>query len=354
MKKYIVDNLSSQSIDGQLTINGGLTASDVEINGNLVVSGLTASDAKIDNLVTSGATINGDLLVNGNLTIGGTYSTKTYRALLTQSGYSATNLDALDGAFIIGETYTVTDYKEGDDFDNLRNIADSINATGSVFVATGEIPNVWTNGSQITSGGGLIATVLENTLGYDLYWDITMPGVYRGSRYGLGDKYNEFPRNRTSITVQDKNMSIIGDIRLYATIQSSSSKDDSVEVVAWDYDMASAVSGAMYYTAVEIKTIQNNDTTPVTISGTVSNEYPFYPTVRLFCNGNVIEYFSANGVEVNNLTELLAHLNDGEVQTSFLGVFSDDGSGGIHLVMPANLVERFNPYGTLTFDVYWD
>ena len=92
----------------------------------------------------------------------------------------------------------------------------------------------------------------------------------------------------------------------------------------------------------------------VAISGTVSSGYPFYPTVKLLCNNNVIEYFSANGVEVNNLTELLAQLNNDEVQTSFLGVFSEDGSGGIQLAMPANLVERFKPYGTLTFDVWWD
>jgi len=316
MKKYIVDNQSSQSITGDLTVNG-----------NLVVSG----------------SINGE-----------TYSTATYRALLTQTGFVANNLNTLDGAFIIGETYTVTDYKEGDDFDNLRNIADSINATGSVFIATGQIPNVWTNGSQITSEGNLIATVLENTLGYDLDWSITMPGVYRGSRYGIGDKYNEFPRNRTSITVQDKNMSIIGDIRLYATVQSSSEKDDSVEVMTWDYGTTNSVPHVMYYNTIEIKMMQNNDTTPVTISGTVSSGYPFYPTVKLLCNNNQITSFNANGVEVNNLTELLAHLNDNEVQTSFLGVFSDDGSGGIQLTMPANLVERFNPYGTLTFDVWWD
>jgi hypothetical protein len=37
--------------------------------------------------------------------------------------------------------------------------------------------------------------------------------------------------------------------------------------------------------------------------------------------------------------------------TNFLGVFSDDGNDGLEFSMYANLVERFNTFGTLNFFV---
>ena len=119
--KYIVDNLPNQQITGELMLNGTLKVTD------------------------------------------GTYSIATYRALLTQTGtFSATQLPDLFGySFIIGETYTIDNYVEGDDF---TNIGATGNATGNTFSAIGEIPNNWTNGSQITSSGNLIVDVLENNL----------------------------------------------------------------------------------------------------------------------------------------------------------------------------------------------
>jgi hypothetical protein len=52
----------------------------------------------------------------------------------------------------------------------------------------------------------------------------------------------------------------------------------------------------------------------------------------------------------NNITELVTLLNNDE-GTNFLGVFSDDGNDGLEFSMYANLVERFNTFGTLNFFV---
>jgi hypothetical protein len=363
--KYIVDNLSNQSITGKLTITGGLTASDVSIEGGLVVAGgLTASDVSIEGglvvaggLTASDVSIEGGLAVKGGLVVtDGTYSVATYRALLTQTIGVATEIAGIDGAFIIGETYTITDYVDGDDFSNIASIQPpgTYNATGSVFVATGEIPNSWTNGSTITSSGNLAVSVLENTLGYDLSWYINLPGVYTAVPSGIGHKYNNFPRSRTSVFIQDRMLPISDDLRYYASVSSHGSKDNSVSVHAWNATTQANAPDLLYLAPVEIKIKQNINTTPVTIAGSIVDIFPFSAvTVRLKCNGYGLETFSAPGTIVNDLAETISLLNS-ETETSFLGVFSDDGSGGIELAMPANLVERFNPYGTLTFEVFAD
>lgn len=49
------------------------------------------------------------------------------------------------GTLLVGTTYTILLYVAGDDFSNVGGT----NATGSVFVATGTTPTVWTNNSQL-------------------------------------------------------------------------------------------------------------------------------------------------------------------------------------------------------------
>lgn len=53
-----------------------------------------------------------------------------------------------------------------------------MNTTGCVFIATDTTPNVYTNGSELTSSGIPIVTTLENTTGYDFTWSYVDPGVY--------------------------------------------------------------------------------------------------------------------------------------------------------------------------------
>jgi hypothetical protein len=337
MKKYIVDNLSSQSITGQLTVNGGLTASD--------------------------ATIDGSLVVNGGLTVvDENFTTLTYRALLTQTGpIVGTEISDLDGRFIVGEEYTITDYQDGDDF---NNIGATISATGSVFIATGEIPNVWGYGSTITSTGDIFANVLENTLGYDLQWaqnPIAPPGIYAGFDSNIGPKYNNFPKDRTSITVQETGYFFEADnIRYYPGTRELFVKNDSIGIDVRNINYQSWtqsdwVENRLYLTPVEIKVKQNIDKTPILLPGISVVDYSTDGRIDvvLFNDEDFVEYFTTSISMPNNITELVTLLNNDE-GTSFLGVFSDDGNDGLEFLMYANLVERFNTFGTLNFFVAYN
>ena len=246
----------------------------------------------VDNL--SGQTINGDITINGNLSVtGSSNNSGTYRALLTQTGSISGTSGDFNNRLIIGETYEITDYATYDDFSNVANIlsggtfidfdyvgtgagiytffsgltgttsglgsgasfnvyicgttynsvtvatsgvgyvvGDAItilgtelsgstpandititvtevspNITGCVFIATGDTPIIWGN-SELTSVGGLVVDVLENTLGDELVWlyewDFFQPGLYFAvfsdvinNNYNL---CNSFQRNKTQIT----------------------------------------------------------------------------------------------------------------------------------------------------------
>ena len=75
--------------------------------------------------------------------------------------------------------------------------------------------------------------------------------------------------------------------------------------------------------------------------------------VALYNNNDFVEYFTTSFSMPNNITELVTLLNNDE-GTSFLGVFSDDGNGVLEFSMYANLVERFNTFGTLNFFVAYN
>ena len=135
--------------------------------------------------------------------------TKTYKALLTQTGdYYATDISGLNWTFIVGETYTIVNYLPGDDFSNIANvISGTANTTDCVFVATGKVPTDWTNGSSITSSGGLVVDELENNLGFTVQWlynpSIFGPGIYAAIDTE-GPISNTFPSEKTHILVQSK------------------------------------------------------------------------------------------------------------------------------------------------------
>jgi len=100
----------------------------------------------------SGQTINGELL----------QPYKVYTALLTQTGGDDPQTISA-GALVVGVTYEITNYQSGDDF---TNIGAPLNETGIKFVATGTSPNVWTNNSELSyNNGAPVVTVLENTIG---------------------------------------------------------------------------------------------------------------------------------------------------------------------------------------------
>jgi hypothetical protein len=398
--KYIVNNLSTQTIDGDITINGNLS-----VNG----------------------TINGSLL--------------TYKALLTQLGsQTGTNLNDFNDGLIIGETYTITDYVSDDDFSNIANVTsggilnidyvgtatngsgvfngltgttsglgsgasfdvyicgttynsitvvtsgvdyvvgDTItilgtdiggasptndltitvtgltpNSTGSVFVSTGEIPTNWSNGSTLVSSGNLAVTVLENNLGYDIEWandDEFQPGFYLGFNSTTGPLYNTFNRNTTFVQGGESAIPFFGPFisETFALPISFNEKDDSVVVAIFDLSEGpTPVSDNLYYFPIEIQIKQDLDTTPIVISGTVESSFPIYTTsIDLRCNGNYIQTLYGDGT-VNDMSELITYLNS-EPDMSYLGTYSDDG--GVLLEMPTNLVNQFCSSGTLTFEVF--
>lgn len=305
-------------------------------------------------------TINGDLTINGNLSVTGVTngSLATYKALLTQTGIiTGTNIANFNYGLIIGETYTITTYQSGDDFSNIANVQSGvINETGCVFIATGNKASNWNNGSELSSLGGLIVDVLENNLGYDIFWSQFGLGTYVGFPNNIGPKYNNYPREKTSVLTQ---LTITSppfgqNIQLYAGPGSFGTKDDVLVLGVWDSFSGTSVDDKLFYTPYEVKIKEDLDTTPFVISGTVVSSYPFsYASVDLICGTDYVQDFVGDNVTVNNISELITELNT-NIETSYLGTYSDSGDGGVILTMPTNLVNRFCSNDTLTFEVFAD
>jgi len=158
----------------------------------------------VDNV--SGQTINGNLTINGDLNVTGSTSggVKTYKALLTQTGpLGGTDISAFNYNFIIGETYAIVSYSAGDDFSNIADLqSGTMNNSGCVFIATGTTPTDWSNGSSLGSQGDLLVNVLENSLGFNLDW--SAPAYLNNASYvatntsAQGD--NTIPATKTIVT----------------------------------------------------------------------------------------------------------------------------------------------------------
>ena len=396
----------------------------------------------------TGQTIDGDIIINGNLSVTGTTSgLATYKALLTQLGsQTGTTLSGFGGfndGLIIGETYTITDYVRGDDFSNVADaqsegtftfvsegrsvsgkggnaigvtgqtsgegsgasfnvrwangeytsvsIATSgdgylvgdiitilgtelngrtpennltiritdfpINITGRVFIVTGEIPTNWNNGSTLVSSGNLVVKVLENNLGFDIGWDYDIfgSGIYFGYNSTTGPLYNTFNRNTTFVLNGSNPNPYFGPNLLETFVGpiSLSEKDETIVVAVFDTEILESVPDSLYYFPIDIQIKQDTGTTPIVISGTVESSFPIdYPSISLFCNGNYIQSLYGNGT-VNDMSELITYLNF-LPNTSYLGTYSDAGDGFVNLEMSTNLVNQFCSSGTLTFEVFND
>jgi len=398
----------------------------------------------VDNL--TGQTITGDITINGNLNVTGTTSgLSTYKALLTQLGVqTGTELFNFNDGLIIGETYTITDYISDDDFSNIADIqsgaeilnidyvwtssavpysyfngltgttsgsgsgasfdaywcgtttnsviidtngvdyvvGDTItilgtelsgstptndltitvtevspNVTGCVFIATGETPTNWSNGSTLESSGNLVVTVLENNLGFDIGWDYDIfgSGVYFGYNSTTGPLYNTFNRNTTFVLNGSNPNPYFGPNLLETFVGpiSLSEKDETIVVAVFDTEILESVPDSLYYFPIDIQIKQDTGTTPIVISGTVETSFPITLTsIALFCNGNFIQSLYGDGT-VNDMSELITYLNS-LPNTSYLGVYSDAGDGFVNLEMSTNLVNQFCSSGTLTFEVFND
>jgi hypothetical protein len=317
-------------------------------------------------IINSGTqSISGNLTISGDLNIIGTVSTSVgvYRALLTHTGtIVGTNLISFNFELIVGETYTITNYVDGDDFSNIANIQapGTINATGSVFVATGDIPNIWTNSSELTSSGSLVVDVLENTLGFDITWEHAPfggYGYYFGNDSQLGPLYNRFPKSKTDIKVATKYPYDGPYVVPLSGVGTQFKKDGTVFIDMYSPSIDELLDNPFYFTPVEIKINKDLDTTPVTVYGSNVSSFPYSnPSVDIFSNGNLIEtIYDYENETVNDIYELVAKLNS-DLNTSYLGSFSvnEDAVDGLILTTTQAIKNQFSANGTMSFNAFND
>jgi hypothetical protein len=403
--KYIVDNVPGQTINGDITINGNLSVTGVTTGSLVTYKALLTQLGS-----QTGTTLGGFGGLNDGLIIGETYTITDYVSdddfsnianalsgvVLTYS-YSGTSVTGVTNTYTSGgstsgegsgiefEIYINNDvyesisivtigygYASGDTITILgtnvggispdndititvdSSTTDNPNETGSVFIATGEIPTNWSNGSTLVSSGNLVVTVLENNLGFDIEWveEIFGEGIYFGYNSTTGPLYNTFNRNTTFVLNGGNPNPYFGPNLLETFVGpiSLSEKDDTIVVAIFDTEILESVPDSLYYFPIEIQQ-QNTDTTPIVISGTVETSFPITLTsIALFCNGNYIQSLYGDGT-VNDMSELIIYLNS-EPDMSYLGTYSDDG--GVLLEMSTNLVNQFCSSGTLTFEVFND
>jgi len=146
----------------------------------------------------SGQTINGQPVIPPY---------KVFTALVTQSG--GDNIITINSApLTIGVTYTIVSSNGTDDF---TNVGAPSNSVGVKFIATGTTPNSWTPGeSELEyNTGAPVATVLENTIGniWLIYND--------GGSYSIKST-DLFTANKTFV-INGTGCNIIGDFCLIKT-----------------------------------------------------------------------------------------------------------------------------------------
>jgi hypothetical protein len=305
----------------------------------------------------SGQTIYGNLVVTGTTS---SNNTGVYRALLTQTGtIIGTSINQFNFGLIIGETYTITSYQGSDDFSNIANVqSGTINETGCIFIATGETPNFWADNSELTSAGGLIVDVLENTLGYNISWQQNPfggNGYYIGVNDSTGPLFNSFPRSQTTVNMSIKYpFNWLGFPPIGITGISNYTEKDSAVFIEMYFD-GSNIDNALYYTPVEI-TINQGPTTPFVAYGLNTSNFPYGNiSIRLYAGENSVESIYGDYNEVNDINELVTALNN-EPDINILGTFSvnADVENGIILTTTQRIKNQFSPNNTLTFEVFND
>jgi hypothetical protein len=406
--KYIVDNLPQQTIDG-----------NIAINGNITVTGASNGTATYKALLTQTGSITGTSLINDfnySLIVGETYTIGLYQngddfsnIADVQSGgtlnfnYTGTAPGGASGSFNNvtgitngpgdgavfdvyweGETYnSVSVVSSGVDYvvgDTITILGTSVNGTtpenditititsldptetGCVFIATGQIPSVWDNSSELVSNGGLIVDVLENNLGYDIEWfheQGEFSGVYIGINANTGPVYNSFNRNTTHINMGVQtfyNGPFTYDIFGGVSLGFLSNKDDVFFISVFDREIFEPVNDALYYQPFELTVKQDSNTTPIETFGLNVSNFPYSNiSVRLFAGSNEIQEIYGNSIAVNNINELVTQLNSSST-FNFLGTYSVNVGveNSIKLTMPTNLKNQFSPNNILTFEVFND
>jgi hypothetical protein len=407
--KYIVNNVPGQTINGDITINGNLSVTGV------TTGSLATYKALLTQLGSqTGTTLGGFGGFNDGLIIGETYEILNYQSgddfsnianalsgvVLTYS-YSGTavtgvtntytsggvtsgqgfgiefdiviNNDAYESVSIVtigygyvsGDTITILGTNIGgvSPDNDITITVDSAttenpNETGSVFIAIGELPTNWNNGSTLESRGNLVVKVLENNLGFDIEWveDFMGGGIYIAFNSITGPLYNTFNRNTTFVLGGNTAIPFFGPttIETFVLPYTVNEKDDTILFAVFDLSVPEPAPNSLYYFPIEIQILQDTNTTPIVISGTTTNLFPFTNvSIEFYCGDMFIQaFYTSGGTIVNDIPEVVNILNT-DTNTSFLGTFSDDG-GNIILTMATNLETQFCANSTLIFYVFND
>ena len=403
--KYIVDNVPNQTINGDVTINGNLSVTGV------TTGSLATYKALLTQLGVQSGTDLGDF--NDGLIIGETYEilnyqsgddfsnianalsgvvltysysgtavtgvTNTYTSggftsgggsgiefdiVINNDAYESVNIVTIGYGYVSGDTITILGTNVGgvSPDNDITITVDSAttenpNETGSVFIAIGELPTNWNNGSTLESRGNLVVKVLENNLGYDIEWveDFMGGGIYIAFNSITGPLYNTFNRNTTFVLGGNIAIPFFGPtaIETFVLPYTVNEKDDTILLAVFDLSVPESVSNSLYYFPIEIQILQDTNTTPIVISGTTTS-FPFTNvSIEFYCGDMVIQsFYTSGGTIVNDIPEVVNILNT-DTNTSFLGTFSDDG-GNIILTMATNLKNQFCTNSTLTFYVFND
>jgi hypothetical protein len=406
--KYIVNNVPGQTINGDITINGNLSVTGV------TTGSLATYKALLTQLGSqTGTTLGGFGGFNDGLIIGETYEILNYQSgddfsnianalsgvVLTYS-YSGTavtgvtntytsggvtsgqgsgiefdiviNNDAYESVSIVtigygyvsGDTITILGTNIGgvSPDNDITITVDSAttenpNETGSVFIAIGELPTNWNNGSTLESRGNLVVKVLENNLGFDIEWveDFMGGGIYIAFNSITGPLYNTFNRNTTFVLGGNTAIPFFGPttIETFVLPYTVNEKDDTILFAVFDLSVPEPAPNSLYYFPIEIQILQDTNTTPIVISGTTTS-FPFTNvSIEFYCGDMFIQaFYTSGGTIVNDIPEVVNILNT-DTNTSFLGTFSDDG-GNIILTMATNLETQFCANSTLIFYVFND
>jgi hypothetical protein len=181
----------------------------------------------------SGQTINGESVIP---------QYKVYTALVTQSGGDE-QLDISSGSLTIGVTYWIND--DGGSGWDFTNVGAPNNDLGTYFVATGTTPANWgTNGMLSYVTGAPVVTVLENTIGNIWF-------TYNGIGYYHITKDSNFEQTKTFVILTNnlsgnfgiisQNMALGFECYGDEIIQLSTAVDNAYE------------NGVLYNTPIEIR-----------------------------------------------------------------------------------------------------
>ncbi len=109
--------------------------------------------------------------------------TPNYKAYTTN--IIADYVSATSGLLVIGKQYSIDDFQVGDDFVNVGGA----NVVGTIFIATGTTPTVWSNSSTL-SAVNITNEELSTTFEDDITFEFDLE-TYRLIILSAGDEFTE-------------------------------------------------------------------------------------------------------------------------------------------------------------------